>query len=85
MRKIQINCNTNGKINIDDDAKKNEINIALVDRKQHPVARYKFDSAALLSIPYLTYKSTGVRVHFYDGEKEIIPTMKSELTNEKCG
>ena len=85
MKDIQIKCNTKDEVDIDDDAKKNGINIALVDGKQHPVARYKFDSAALLSIPYLTYKSTGVRVHFYDGEKEVIPTMKSELTNERCG
>lgn len=85
MKKIQINCNTNGKINIDDDARTSGICIALIDEKQHPVASYKFYSAALLGIPYLTYKSTGVRVHFYDGEKEVVPTMKSELTNEKCG
>lgn len=85
MKEIQIKCGTKGEINIDDDAKRNGINIALIDEKQHPIASYKFDSAAFLNISYLTYKSTGVRVHFYDGEKEVIPTMKSELTNEKCG
>ena len=80
-----IKCNTKGEVTIDDGARISGICIALVDEKQHPVARYKFDSAALLSVPYLTYKSTGVRVHFYDEEKEVVPTMKSELTNERCG
>lgn len=84
MKDILIKCNTKGEVDIDNNARINGISIALIDEKQHPVASYKFYSAALLGIPYLTYKSTGVRVHLYDGEKEVVPTMKSELTNEKC-
>lgn len=78
MKKIQINCNTNGKINIDDDARINGISIALINEKGVPVARYEFENKKTSNIIKLTYEANNVRIHFYD---DITPTTLVELTS----
>ena len=85
MKEIRVRCNANEIVDIDASAKTDRIIFVLVDEKHHPIARYEFNSAELLGIANLTLKSTNVRIHLFDREREIIPTMKSELTNERCG
>ena len=59
MKKVQINCNTKGEVDIDDNARANGISIALVDENQVPVARYHF--AKIENIEKIAY--------FYDSRK----------------
>ncbi len=80
MKEFQIKRNTLGEVTIDDHAKTNGINIALVDEKGTPVARYEFDSKKILNLTKLSYNSNSVRIHFHSN---IIPTMISELTSAK--
>ena len=78
MKKVQINCNTKGEVNIDDNARANGISIALVDEKQVPVARYEFSSEKTSKLTRLLYEANNVRIHFYG---DISPTMIFELTS----
>lgn len=78
MKKFQINCNTKGEVNIDDNARANGISIALVNEKHTPVAKYEFDVKKLSKLTRLLYYSNNVRIHFYG---DITPTTIYELTS----
>ncbi|MBQ3739888.1 MAG: hypothetical protein II856_01640 [Bacteroidales bacterium] len=78
MRNVQINCNTKGEVNIDDNARANGISIALIDEKGIPVAKYEFDDKKVSNLTRLLYEANNVRIHFYG---VIIPTMIFELTS----
>lgn len=78
MKTIQISCNTNGEVIIDDNAIANGINIALVDEKGIPVARYEFDGKKVSDLIRLLYEANNVRIHFYG---DVTPTTIYELTS----
>lgn len=78
MKEIQIKCNQNGEVNIDDNARANGIRIALVDERCIPVARYEFSSEKTSRLNRLLYEANNVRIHFYG---DITPTMIFELTS----
>lgn len=78
MKTILIKCNTNGEVNIDYNAKKNGISIALVDEKGIPIAKYEFDGKKISNLTRLLYYANNVRIHFYG---DITPTMIYELTS----
>lgn len=78
MKIVFIDCNTKGEVNIDDNARLNGINIALIDEKHYPVARYEFSSERISRLTRLLYDASNVRIHFYG---DITPTMISELTS----
>lgn len=77
MKTIQIKCNSNDEIVIDNEAKTNGITITLVDKKSIPVAKYEFDSKKILNLTKLLYCANNVKIHFYG---DITPSMKYELT-----
>ena len=77
MKKVQINCNTKGEVNIDDNARANGISIALVDEKGIPVARYEFDGKKVSNLIRLLYEANNVRIHFGD----ITPSTTFEHTS----
>lgn len=82
MKIILINCDTNGEIMIDSNVKVNGINIALVDEKGNPIARYEFDIDKISNLTKLMYKANNVRIRFYvDSSIEITPTMQFEITS----
>ena len=62
MKKVQINCNTKGEVDIDDNARANGISIALVDENQVPVARYHF--AKIENIEKICYTANNYKVFF---------------------
>lgn len=76
MKKVLINCNTKGEVNIDDNARANGISIALVDEKHVPVARYEFNTEKTSRLTRLLYDANNVRIHFFG---DVIPTMVFEL------
>lgn len=78
MKEIQITCNTKGEVNVDDNARANGINIALVDEKGIPVARYEFSSEKTSLLTRLLYDANNVRIHFYG---DITPSTKFEHTS----
>lgn len=78
MKTILINCNTEGEVNIDENARINGISIALVDEKHYPVARYEFSSERISRLTRLLYDASNVRIHFY-GNAELTPSMKHEV------
>ena len=78
MKEIRIICNTNGEVNVDDNARANGINIVLVDEKGIPVARYEFDGKKVSNLIRLLYEANNVRIHFYG---DVTPTMIYELTS----
>lgn len=78
MKEFMIKCNTKGEVTIDDGARLNGINIALINEKGIPVARYEFENKKISNIIKLTYEANNVRIHFYD---DITPTTLVELAS----
>ena len=77
MKKVLINCNAKGEVNINDNASANGISIALVNEKHVPIARYEFSSEKTSRLTRLLYDANNVRIHFLG---DVIPTMVFELT-----
>lgn len=76
MKTIQIMCNTNDEVIIDDDARICGISTTLVNENHIPVARYIFDGEKVSRLTKLRYRANSVRIYF---PSDITPTMISEL------
>ena len=80
MKSILINCNTEGEVYIDENARINGISIALVNEKQLPVARYEISLKIMSGLSQLKYSASNCRIHFYGNDNsELTPTMKHEV------
>lgn len=84
MKEIYIKCDNNDEITIDENVRRNGMRIVLIDEKGNPIARYELSPKLLLGIGQLRCKATNVRIHFLGADGEIMPTMRSELTNGSC-
>lgn len=82
MKTILINCNTEGEVNIDDNARIDGISIALVNEKQIPVARYEISIKIMSGLTDLKYRANNCRIHFYGNDNiELTPSMIHEVVN----
>lgn len=80
MKTILINCNTEGEVNIDDNARIDGISIALVNEKQIPVARYEISMKIMSGLTDLKYRANNCRIHFYGNDNvELTPSMIHEV------
>ena len=77
MKEITIKRYEKGELNLDENAIKEGISIALVDEQHIPIARYEFSSDKLANLTKLFYDAKDVRLLFYG---DIKPTMMYECT-----
>lgn len=75
MKTRIVHSHEKGVFNISEIEKTKGVEIALLNDRDTPIAKYRFDANALKSQSIITYIATNIRIHF-DG---INPTMKSEL------
>lgn len=69
-----IHCNKREEIILTSEEKTNGLDIALVDEKGVPLAKYGFDAEKLRNVDIINYKSSNVKISF-----NIDPTTTCEL------
>lgn len=74
MKEIQLKCNINGKIAIDDIAKTEGLNVVLVNEKDIPLARYGFDSNKIKHKDQIGYSTNNYKIGF-----DVVPTVIFEI------
>lgn len=75
MKEIQVKCNTNGKIAIDDIAKTKGLSVVLVNEKDIPLAKYGFDPNKIKHKDRVSYSANNYKIDF-----DVVPTVKFEIT-----
>ena len=70
MKEIQLKCNINGNIAIDDITKTEGLNVVLVNRNGIPLARYSFDSNKINHKKQICYTANNYKIAF-----DIMPSM----------
>lgn len=74
MKEIRIKCNLEGKIAVDEMAKKDGINVVLVNERDIPIARYGFEPNKIMHKDLVGYSANNYKIDF-----DIVPTVIFEI------